>query len=376
MTLPVRTLLSVALAGLALGGAALLPTSALHAQGAPGDAAAPPEVLVVRARAAESSQPLRLPARTAARESARIHARVSGFVRERHVDLGDTVRQGQRLATLATPELDAAVRETEAALTEAEAARTLAEANYTRAAALVESGAISRELYAERQAARESARAAVDAAQARVAIVRERQAFRDLRAPFDGVIGERNLERGDRVVGDAAAASAPLFVLHALDPLRVLVDVPQRAALAVQAGLAAEVTFPEQPGQRHAATVVRSAQVIDAASGGMRIELELPNPGARLPAGMVGEVTLRLPVADGVTLLPLSSVFGPPGRSQVARVEADDTLAFVPVQPGRDLGTAVEIRGLAVGDRVLQSPNALLAAGTRVRVREATAPPR
>lgn len=373
MTLPARTLLSVALAGLVLGGGTLLPLSALHAQGTPSAAAAPPEVLVVRARAVEASQPLRLPARTAARESARIHARVSGFVRERHVDLGDMVRQGQLLVTLATPELDAAVREAEATLTEAEAARTLAEANYSRAAALVESGAISRELYAERQAARESARAAVGAAQARLAIVRERQAFRELRAPFDGVIGERNIERGDRVVGDAAAAGAPLFVLHALDPLRVLIDVPQRAALAVQAGLAAEVTFPEQPGQRHSATVVRSASVIDAASGGMRVELQLPNPGARLPAGMVGEVALLLPIADGITLLPLSSVFGPPGRSQVARVEADDTLAFVPVQLGRDLGAAVEIRGLAVGDRVLQSPNAMLAAGTRVRVREAAA---
>lgn len=374
MSPSVRFPLPVALAGLLLFGSALCPT-ALLAQTAPAEAAAVPEVLVVTARAAEASQPLRLPARTAARESARIHARVSGFVRERHVDLGDRVRQGQLLATLSTPDVDAAVREAEAALTEAQAARTLAEANHQRAAALVETGAISHELFAERQAGLDSAGAAVAAARARLAIVRERQGFAELRAPFDGVIGERNLERGDRVVGDAAAGGAPLFVVHALDPLRVLVDVPQRAALAVQPGLAAEVTFPEQPGQRHAATVVRSAPVIDAENGGMRVELELPNPDGRLPVGLVGEVTLTLPAAAGTTLLPLSSVFGPPGRSQVARVEADDTLAFVPVQIGRDLGTAVEVRGLAAGDRVLQSPNAMLSAGMRVRVRGA-APPR
>ena len=336
-------------------------------------AQAVPEVLTAQARAAAAQFTMTLPARALAGETAQIYPRATGFVSERRVDLGDAVQAGQVLAVIANPEADQGVRETQAEVVRARASMELARVNYDRAAALVESGAISRELYSDRSANRDAAQAALAATQARLDSARERQGFQQVRAPFAGVIAARNVDRGDRVVGDAASAT-PLFELNALDPLRILVDVPQGAALQVRPGLKAEVSFPELPGQRFDAEIVRSAQSISDEAGGMRVELRLPNPDHRIPAGMVGQVSLQVPRAAPAVVVPLSAISGPAGRSRVARVGADSTLEFKPVLLGRDLGGEVEVLdGLAVGDRVVLAPNALLQAGTRVAVK--TPPP-
>jgi RND family efflux transporter MFP subunit len=332
-----------------------------------------PDVLTAQARAADAEFTMTLPARALAGETAQIYPRATGFVSERRVDLGDAVQAGQVLAVIANPEADQTVRESQAEVVRARSAVALAQVNYERAAALVESGAISRELYSDRSANRDAAQAALAATQARLDSARERQGFQQVRAPFAGVIAARNVDRGDRVVGDAAAAT-PLFELNALDPLRILVDVPQGAALQVRPGLKAGVTFPELPGQRFDAEIVRSAQSISDEAGGMRVELRLPNPEHRIPAGMVGQVSLQVPRAAPAVIVPLSAISGPAGRSRVARVGADSTIDFRPVLLGRDLGGDVEVLdGLAVGDRVVLAPNALLQAGTRVAVK--TPPP-
>ena len=342
-----------------------------------GEAEAPaaqavPEVLTAQARAAEAEFTMTLPARALAGETAQIYPRATGFVTERRVDLGDAVQAGQVLAVIANPEADQSVREAQAELVRARASLELARVNYDRAAALVESGAISRELFSDRSANRDAAQAALAATQARLDSARDRQGFQQVRAPFAGVIAARNVDRGDRVVGDAATAT-PLFELNALDPLRILVDVPQGAALQVRPGLKAGVAFPELPGQRFDAEIVRSAQSISDDAGGMRVELRLPNPEHRIPAGMVGQVSLQVPRAAPAVIVPLSAISGPAGRSRVARVGADSTLEFKPVLLGRDLGGEVEVLdGLAVGDRVVLAPNALLQAGARVTVK---APP-
>jgi len=337
-------------------------------------ASAVPDVLTAQARAADAAFTMTLPARALAGETAQIYPRATGFVSERRVDLGDAVQAGQVLAVIANPEADQSVREAQAETLRARAAMELARVNFDRASALVESGAISRELYSDRSANRDAAQAALVATQARLDSARERQGFQQVRAPFSGVIAARNVDRGDRVVGDAATAT-PLFELNALDPLRILVDVPQGAALQVRPGLKADVSFPEMPGQRFDAEIVRSAQSISDDAGGMRVELRLPNPDHRIPAGMVGQVSLQVPRAAPAVIVPLSAISGPAGRSRVARVGADSTLEFRPVLLGRDLGGEVEVLdGLSVGDRVVLSPNALLQPGTRVAVKTPPAP--
>ncbi|MCW4456177.1 efflux RND transporter periplasmic adaptor subunit [Flavobacterium sp. MXW15] len=329
-----------------------------------------PEVSLVQARPAAGEYPLLLPARAQAGQTAQVYARATGLVGERRVDLGDRVRAGQVLATIAAPEIDQAVREARAQVAQAEAGLALARGNHERAAAMLRTQLISREDYSSRLGARDAAQAALDAARAQLASARERQGFSAVRAPFDGVVSARNIERGDRVVGDAAASMVPMFRVDALDPLRIAVDVPQSAALQVRPGLRAQVTFPELPGEQFDAEVVRTAQRISEEAGGMRVELRLPNPDNRIPAGMVGQVRLSVPRAAPAAVLPLAALVQDGATAKVAQVGEDGQLRYVEVVLGRNLGNEIEVlSGVAAGDAVVLAPNALLADGVRVRVK-------
>ncbi len=328
-----------------------------------------PEVLTVQAKAADDTYDLRLPARALAGESAQIYARSTGFVGERRVDLGDRVQAGQVLAVISAPESDQAVREAQAVLAQARADEELAKVNYDRAHVLVGSGAISKELYSDRKANYDVAVAAQAAAQARLSAARERQGFQTVRAPFAGVVVARNIERGDRVVGDSTSAT-PMFEINALDPLRVVVDVPQHVALQIQAGVQGEVSFPELPGKSFQAEVVRSAQAISRDAGVMRTELRLPNPGERIPAGMVGTVRLQVARATPAVILPLSAVIQRGATAQVATLKPDATLDYRDVTLGRNLGNDIEVlSGVAASDTVVLAPNALLAPGNKVKAK-------
>jgi RND family efflux transporter MFP subunit len=327
--------------------------------------AATPEVLTVRPVPAEQAYVLRLPARTQPQETARIYSRATGFVERRLVDIGDEVKAGTVMAVISTPEADAAVREARALLAKAAADEVRARVNHDRARVLAKSGVVSKEMYDDRKANYEVARAARVAAAARLAAAQERQGFQQVRAPFAGRVVARNVERGDRVNGDAAAAQ-PLFVIHALDPLRVEVDIPQSAALQVRMGLDAEVTFPELRDQLLHARVARTAGAISAAAGFMRVELSLPNPGGRIPAGMAGTVSLHLPRAVPALLLPNTAVVQRTEGTRVAVVE-HGRIQYRNVTSGRNLGERIEIiSGLTADDTVVLSPNALLLPGTRV----------
>jgi RND family efflux transporter MFP subunit len=352
---------AVGLAGCGEGG-----TQAATSSGGAGER---PTVSTVQARATQDEHDLSLPARAIANESVRLHARATGFVVERLADIGDRVKAGQVLARIAAPEIDQTVLEAEAELGRAQTALELALANYERAASLVEIGAISQEIFNERVATRDGAEAAATAARARLANARERQGFQTVRAPFAGVVVSRNIERGDRVVGDSAASAAPLFEISALDPLRVLVDVPQSAALQVRAGMQGEVTFPELGGEVLTANVVRSAHSIAQDIGAMRIELELPNPDERIPAGMVGSVRLKLPRPEAA-LVPVAAVARQgSGQPSIAIVDEGGVMRYQDVTLGRNHGNEVEVlSGVEVGATVVLAPNALLADGTPVQL--------
>lgn len=330
------------------------------------DAAAPAPVRTSVAKAADDTLELRLPARTEAGEIALLYARATGVLIAREVDLGDRVEAGQILARIAAPEVDRGAQQAEAEVRRAQADEALARLNLQRAEPLAGKGLVSQELLSDRRAAYEIAQAARSAAQAQLATVREQQAFQVVRAPFAGVIAARNVERGDRVIGDQAGTAEPLFELLSLDPLRVIVDVPQSAVLQVRPGLSAEVRFPEIPNESLRAEVVRLARSISGDSGGMRVELRLPNPDDRLPAGMVGEARLRVPRAAKAAIVPVSAVVQGAGGAQVVRLGAGSRLDYRPVKIGRNLGEEIEILdGIAPGDVVVLAPNALLETGSR-----------
>lgn len=364
-------------AGLALAGLAWWQWPQARATATPAAGAAAetlPEVRTALARATAPGAGLRLPARTEPVEEARLYARTSGVVVERLVELGDLVPAGAVLARVAAPEVDQALASAQASLVQAQARERLAEQTLQRNRPLLEQNFISPTRVDDLAAALDVARADSAAAAAELRRLQTLQGFQTVRAPFAGLIVERGVERGDRVSADGGNNSAALFRLARVDSLRVVVDVPQSAVATLQRGSSAKVSFPEFGAEAFAARVERLAGRIDPATGAMRVELSLPNPGRRIPAGMRGEVELALAQPEGAAApagvaVPANALQTLSGQPHVVALDAEDRLRFLPVQVRRSVGRDVEISaGIEAGTRVVLNANALLQEGQRVRV--------
>ena len=356
---------ALACTGLALG-ALQAQTPATPAAASAAASASAPVVRVVIATASPIKTTLRLPARAMAAEEARIFARSSGTVAERRVDLGDRVKAGELLLRIAAPEVDQSLERARAAVGQTRAREQLAQLNVDRAKPLVEQQFLSPSGLDNLTANLAVAHADTAAAVAEVKRLEAVQQFQWVRAPFAGVITERLVERGDRVSGDSG--DAYLLRLAKLDELRVVVDVPQSSAIDVPLGAVVPLSFREFPGETFKATLRRRSGAIDAATGTMRIELALPNPELRLPAGLRGEAVLEVNSLGGVRV-PAGALLSRDGKPHVAVVDAQGRLRFVAVQVDRTSDREVVIRsGLDAGAKVVMPLSSLLREGAQVSI--------
>ncbi len=360
---------ALACTGLALG-ALQAQTPATPAAASAAASASAPVVRVVIATASPIKTTLRLPARAMAAEEARIFARTSGTVAERRVDLGDRVKAGELLLRIAAPEIDQSLERARAAVGQTRAREHLAQLNVDRARPLVEQQFLSPSGLDNLTANLAVAHADTAAAVAEVKRLEAVQQFQWVRAPFAGVITERLVERGDRVSGDGDSGGGDAYLLRLakLDELRVVVDVPQSSAIDVPLGAVVPLSFREFPGETFKATLRRRSGAIDAATGTMRIELVLPNPELRLPAGLRGEAVLEVNSLGGVRV-PSGALLSRDGKPHVALVDAQGRLRFAAVQVDRTSDREVVIRsGLDAGAKVVMPLSSLLREGSQVSI--------
>jgi RND family efflux transporter MFP subunit len=333
--------------------------------------ATPPlrKVRIVAPKPAAPKYTVTLPGRTAPLEQARISARAPGIVAERFGEIGDRVKAGDVLVEIDAPEVRQALDRAKAAVAQVEARLVLAKVTFDRAKTLVPKQYLPEQTLDDRRAAVDTASADLEAAKAEVRRLEQIQGFQTLRAPFDGVIIARQVERGDRVGGDGASTTAYLYNIARLEKLRIEVDVPQSLALKIVPGIEAKMIYTELPGKSFEARVDRTSQAVDAASSTMRAELLMDNPGLQLPAGLNVQVAFEIERAAPCVLVPGNALLVQQGKQIIAVAEAGDTIAFRNVMIGRDLGNDVEVcSGLTPEDRVIMSPNALLKAGDKVEI--------
>jgi multidrug efflux pump subunit AcrA (membrane-fusion protein) len=307
-----------------------------------------------------------------ASEQAALHARVSGYVKDWLIDVGDMVKKGQLLAELSVPELDrellqkkaavemarssvihaeraldaASARSTlaEAAAGQSEAARVRAEARlerwkseYRRARGLQRTGDVAaaemeavvekyqtaKAAVAEGKAALRVARAEqrarrADLAQAeagvQVSLAKQRvaEAERDraaemvalarITAPFDGTVTRRDVARGQLVQPPpAGTTTAALFTVVRTNRVRVLVDVPESAAVHIRRDTKASVRVKALGQLELVGRVTRTTWALDRRTRTLRAQVELDNKEGLLRPGMV--VAVRLQVERTATLV-------------------------------------------------------------------------
>ena len=370
------------------------------------------------------------PATIHAYYQAEVYAKVAGYLKQLHVDIGQQVDAGTVLGTIAVPEMvksserqQATVDRLRADQKRAEAEITVAEANvesadallvqakaqlkadeieYERVRKLAEQRAIAERLRDEALNRYEAAEAAVasakanqrladaklkaagadfDSAEAQTKVAQKQGEELDelikyatLTAPFKGVVTQRNADPGDLIRNAPTPSrrdSPPLFVIAQLDKVRVCVQVPERDAPWANHGDPATLTFQALPGQSFPGTVSRVAGCLDESTRTMTVEIDLDNPAHKLLPGMFGQATILLEEHDSL-VLPASAVrYDETGRSYVYVIDPDDRVQVVDVTVGLDDGLVIEITaGLTGTERVVDAMLGRLKPGQKVRVQD------
>ncbi len=332
------------------------------------DAQAVPSVAVALPSERALSPTIDLPGRLEAYSRAPIFARVNGYLKSWSVDIGAKVRAGQVIAEIEAPDLDQQLLQAKADLASQQSSARLSEATLNRRKTLLASNFVSMQEIDERTADLANKKAAVNSGQANVERLEALAAYKNITAPFDGVVTSRETDVGALI--NAGGGTGPaMFVVSDITKLRVYVNVPQNYVPAIRIGAKAVLTMPEYPSRSFAATVEASSQAVDVASGTTRMQLALDNANGELMPG--GFANVRLPLQrDAVPLhIPASALIFNKDGLRVATVGPDDKVLFKTVTIARDLGREIELAsGLAAEDRIIIAPPDGIANGDQVRV--------
>jgi RND family efflux transporter MFP subunit len=337
-------------------------------------------VQVMKPKVLESDQALVLPGTVKALEETKIYPRVTGYVKRWLVDIGDKVKEGQLLAEIETPELDAQLVQARAQLAQARAAvaQMVAQRDYSKSNTARYETLADQKLVAKAQVEQTQAQAATDeanvaAAQANVAAqeanvkrLAETQAFAHVVAPFAGTVTTRSIDRGSLV---GAGDTTPMFVVVATDPVRVFVDMPQTVAPSVKPGADAIVIVREYAGRKFPGKVTRSANALDPDLHVMSTEVDVPNPDGALLPGMYVQAQLTLPVPHHVVEIPATALYSDAQGTRVAVVDAQQKAHFVPITIERDTGATLWVAtGLTGDERLVQIAVPTLGDGEPVEI--------
>lgn len=336
---------------------------------------------------------LTLPGQTDAFAKAALYARATGYIAERKVDIGTRVKRGDVLLRIAAPDLDqqlaqaeAQVGQMEAQLLQAKAMVDQARANVNlanvtnnRTSTLAVQGWASKQNADNSQATVLSQGATLASAEvgvkvaeanikAQVATVNRLKAlagFKDVVAPFDGVVTTRSVDVGDLVHADGTGTA--LLTMDRDDILRVSVNVPQSVAIGVKPGLSATIKVPQMPDHSFTGEVERSSVALLTSSRTLTTQVDVANKEGALRAGLYVYVTLKIPRTEPSVTIPAEALVFNQGGTQVAVARDDGTVQWRTIQIGRDRGTVIELtKGLDGSEQVILSPPIGLRDGQKV----------
>jgi RND family efflux transporter MFP subunit len=341
---------------------------------------APAEVDVATVQPAAPTNPLALPGETAAWYEATIYARVDGYVSKWFSDIGDHVTKGQVLAVIDTPDLDAQLAAARAELGTAEANVKVREAQAEFAKTTYArwrdspKGVVSEQETADRKAGYESAEAALVAAQAAVKQAQGNvdkylafEQYKNVTAPFTGVITERRIDIGNLVTAGSSASTAVLYRMTQNDPIRVFVDVPQNAAPSMKVGSPVDVVTNGTGTRVFSGKITRTSDAVNSKSRTLRVEADIPNKDDALVPGLYVDATFRLRT-EGVSEVPAAAIMFHSQGTEVAVVEGG-RVRFRHVTIAEDNGTTVNLAsGVSPGDQVVLNVNSQIADGNEVVV--------
>ena len=309
-----------------------------------------------------------------------IHAKVTGFVEAVHVDRGSFVEEGQLLAEMSAPELEAQRIEAQAKIPAVEAQRIEARARLAAALSTFQKlseaaktpGVVAGNdvVLAEANVKAEEARiAALDrtiaAHEASVRALEEIEKYLKVKAPFAGVVTQRHAHPG-ALAGPLGDAAMPLFTIEQISRLRLVAAVPEAYRQSITRGQRLQFSVAAFPAETFTGIVARPAYAVDPKTRTMPVELDFTNSGTKLTPGMYAEVEWPVRRADETLFVPATAINATTERIFVIRV-ANGEAEWVNVRRGLSEGDLAEVFGhLAVGDTIVLRATDEIRPGSRV----------
>ncbi|HEY5292771.1 MAG TPA: efflux RND transporter periplasmic adaptor subunit [Burkholderiales bacterium] len=220
--------------------------------------------------------------------TARVSSPIAGRIVSIKLQPGDTVKAGDALVTLDSPELAQAVAD----LNKAQADETRKRLAFERAQKLHDGEVLPRKDLESAEADLAQARAEAERARLRLRNLAPAGGAREnyaLRSPISGVVSERKANPGLEVRPDLAD---PLYVITDPTRLWVMIDLPERNLSKVQPGHPVAVEVDAWPGERFPGTIEKVGETVDPATRRIQVRCSLPNPARRLKPEMYARVTL------------------------------------------------------------------------------------
>lgn len=332
------------------------------------------------------SRTIELPGELQPFQSVSIHANVRGYVNRLLVDRGSTVKQGQLLAEITAPEIQAQIAEAESKVLAAESDRLQSEAQLAavqstydrlRKAAETPGAVAGNELVqAEKQVAAaqalvQSKRQSIIGVQAAVHAQKDLEAYLRITAPFDGVVTDRLVHPGALV---GPGADPALLVIQDVLRLRLVVAVPEEDIGGIVRGAQVEFRVPAYAERIYSGTVARSSHALDPKTRTMAVELDVFNRDGSLSPGMYPSVKWPVRLSHASLLAPRTSIVTTTERTFVIRNQ-NGQAEWVNVVKGVLDADLVEVSGnLKAGDMVVRNATDEIREGTPIPLSQKKTP--
>jgi len=301
------------------------------------------------------SKEISFPAELLPWDKALMYAKVSGYVKELNVDIGDKVKKGELLATLDAPELVANLAQANADVQTAHSKFIGSLDTYNRVinAAKVPGTIAEGEIETVKsQMLADSA--SLEAARSKKSAYAQLKDYLTIRSPFNGVITQRNVDPGTLV---GANESKPMLVVEDISTLRLRVPVPEAYTSLLLDTATANFTVAAQPNITYKATLSRKENALSLVNRTETWEFLYNNDKQELKSGMFANATISLHRQDSSFVVPSEAVMTNQEKQVVLQLK-NGTTEWIDVHNGIDLGKKIEIFGN------LQAGDTLLARGT------------
>ncbi|MFL9935611.1 efflux RND transporter periplasmic adaptor subunit [Paraburkholderia sp. RL18-103-BIB-C] len=333
-----------------------------------------PQVQVMSPMSGPATRAVTLPGNIKAWYTAPIYAQVSGYVHKWYVDYGAFVKAGTLLATIDAPTVDEQYQTAVANLDVAKTNGTLANVTAQRWKALAGTEAVAQEEVDVKVADAAAKQAQVLAAQHDLARYHALEGFKNIVAPFDGVVTSRDTDVGNYVNaagGDVSSRGTAdeLFSVADIHKMRLFVSVPQDYADMLKPGLEATFTLPQYPGRQFKATLLTTANAFNPQTRTVITELVAQNPDHLIWPGTYATVRFVVPTNRSVLVVPEQALLFRDQGMQLAVIDSDDRVHLQNVKLGLNLGQNVQVlSGLKPTDRFIANPSAGTLEGEKVQI--------